>query len=264
MPANKLSITAIPAFSDNYIWLLEADGNACAVVDPGDEDPVLEVLKEQNLDLRYVLLTHHHPDHTGGVRDLLEQYDATVFGPSDDRMPFVHRVCREGDRVELTELNAEFRVLEVPAHTRSHIAYHGEGVLFSGDTLFSLGCGRFFEGTAGDMQKSLDKLAALPAETRNYCAHEYTQANCRFALQVEPENSVLQARSQQIDSLRAAGKITLPTTLGDELAANPFLRTREDGVVDAARRIDPAATPGNSTMAVIRTAARAHASSDDL
>jgi hydroxyacylglutathione hydrolase len=252
MPANKPSITAIPAFGDNYIWLLQADGNACAVVDPGDEDPVLEVLEKQGLELRYILLTHHHPDHTGGVRDLLEQYDATVFGPDDERMPFVHRVCREGDRVELTELNSEFDVLEVPAHTRSHIAYHGEGVLFSGDTLFSLGCGRFFEGTAGDMQKSLDKLAALPSATKNYCAHEYTQANCRFALEVEPENPALRARSREIEKLRAAGKITLPTTLGDELAANPFLRTREAPVVAAARRIDPAAMPGTSTMAIIR------------
>jgi len=252
MPADKLSISAIPAFGDNYIWLLKADGNTCAVVDPGDEDPVLEVLKEQGLDLRYILLTHHHPDHVGGVPDLLEHYDATVFGPADERIPFVHKVCREGDRVVLPGLNAEFRVLEVPAHTRSHIAFYGENILFSGDTLFSLGCGRFFEGTAVDMQKSLDKLAALPADTKNYCAHEYTQANCRFALQVEPENPALEARSKEIDSLRAAGKITLPTTLGHELATNPFLRTREDSVVEAARRIDPSAMPGTSTMAVIR------------
>ncbi len=252
MPASKLSITAIPAFGDNYIWLLKADGNACAVVDPGDEDPVLEVLKEQGLDLRYILLTHHHPDHVGGVPDLLEHFDATVFGPADERIPFVHQVCRDGDRVVLPELNAEFSVLEVPAHTRSHIAFYGENILFSGDTLFSLGCGRFFEGTAVDMQKSLDKLAALPADTKNYCAHEYTQANCRFALEVEPENTALQARSKEIDILRAAGEITLPTTLGDELAANPFLRTREDDVVKAARKIDPSAMPGTTTMAIIR------------
>ena len=252
MPANKLSISAIPAFGDNYIWLLKADGKACAVVDPGDEDPVLEVLEEQGLELRYILLTHHHPDHCGGVPDLLEHFDARVFGPADERIPFVHQVCRGGDRVELPELNAEFRVLEVPAHTRSHIAFYGENVLFSGDTLFSLGCGRFFEGTAVDMQKSLDKLAALPVDTKNYCAHEYTQANCTFALKVEPENPALQARSKEIARLRAAGLITLPTTLGDELATNPFLRTREDDVVRTARRIDPSAMPGASTMAVIR------------
>ena len=252
MPANKLSITAIPAFGDNYIWLLKTDGNACAVVDPGDEDPVLELLGEQGLDLRYILLTHHHPDHVGGVPDLLEHFDATVFGPADERIPFVHQVCRDGDRVVLPELNAEFSVLEVPAHTRSHIAYYGENCLFSGDTLFSLGCGRFFEGTAVDMQKSLDKLAVLPADTKNYCAHEYTQANCRFALEVEPGNPALQARSKEIAGLRSAGEITLPTTLGDELATNPFLRTRDDDVVKAARKIDPSAMPGTSTMAVIR------------
>ena len=252
MPANKLNITAIPAFGDNYIWLLTAGGKTCAVVDPGDEDPVLEVLEEQGLDLRYILLTHHHPDHTGGVPDLLERYDATVFGPADDRIPFVHQVCREGDEIQLPDLNAEFRVLEVPAHTRSHIAFFGENVLFSGDTLFSLGCGRFFEGTATDMQKSLDKLAALPRDTQNYCAHEYTQANCAFALKVEPDNPALQARAREIDELRAEDKITLPTTLADELATNPFLRTRENSVVEAARKLDPHATAGISTMATIR------------
>ena len=252
MPANDLNITAIPAFGDNYIWLLTAGGKSCAVVDPGDEDPVLEVLEEQGLELRYILLTHHHPDHTGGVPDLLERYEATVFGPADNRIPFVHQVCREGDLVQLPDLNAEFRVLEVPAHTRSHIAFYGENVLFSGDTLFSLGCGRFFEGTATDMQKSLDKLAALPGDTKNYCAHEYTQANCAFALKVEPDNPALQARAREIDDLRAADKITLPTRLADELATNPFLRTRENSVVEAARKLDPHVTAGISTMAVIR------------
>jgi len=252
MPANKLNITAIPAFGDNYIWLLTADGKTCAVVDPGDEDPVLELLEERGLDLRYILLTHHHPDHTGGVPELLERYDAKVFGPADDRIPFVHQVCREGDEILLAGLNVEFRVLEVPAHTRSHIACYGENVLFSGDTLFSLGCGRFFEGTASDMQASLDKLAALPADTKNYCAHEYTQANCAFALKVEPDNPALQTRAREIDDLRAEGKITLPTSLADELATNPFLRTRENSVVEAARKLDPHATPGISTMAIIR------------
>lgn len=252
MPGHKLNITAISAFDDNYIWLLTTDGKTCAVVDPGDEDPVLEILAKQKLELRYILLTHHHYDHTGGVTALLERYDATVFGPADERIPFVHRVCREGDEIHLPDLDAKFRVLEVPAHTRSHIAYHGENILFSGDTLFSLGCGRFFEGTATDMQKSLDKLAALPGDTQNYCAHEYTQSNCAFALEVEPDNPELQARSREIDHLRAEGKITLPTRLYDELATNPFLRTRKDSVVNAARKIDPQASAGISTMAAIR------------
>ncbi len=249
---NKLDITAIPAFADNYIWLLTTGGKACAVVDPGDEDPVFEVLQQQGLELRYILLTHHHPDHVGGVPALLERYQATVFGPADERIPFVHQVCREGDRVQLPELDAQFRVLEVPAHTRSHIAFYGENAVFSGDTLFSLGCGRFFEGTAADMQQSLDKLAALPPETKNYCAHEYTQANCAFALEVEPGNIALQTRAHEIDRLRDAGKITLPTNLAEELATNPFLRTREKSVVDAARNRNPEASAGVSTMALIR------------
>ena len=256
MQGNKLNISAIPAFDDNYIWLLSAGGKACAVVDPGDEEPVLEVLQERGLELRYILLTHHHYDHTGGVSALLDRYKATVFGPADERMPYVHQVCRQGDQVQLSDLDTEFSVLEVPAHTRSHIAYYGshngEGVLFSGDTLFSLGCGRFFEGTAADMQKSLDKLAALPAETKNYCAHEYTQANCAFALQVEPGNTALQSRAREIDQLRGAGKITLPTSLAEELATNPFLRTREPSVIDSARKLDPGVSAGTPTMAVIR------------
>ncbi len=252
MPANKLNITAIPAFADNYIWLLKAAGKACAVVDPGDSDPVLEVLEQQGLDLSYILLTHHHHDHVGGVPALLERYNATVFGPADKRIPFVHQVCREGDVVHLPDLDVEFQVLEVPAHTRSHIAFFAENVLFCGDTLFSLGCGRLFEGTAYDMQKSLDRLVALPAKTKVYCAHEYTQANCAFALEVEPENADLQARALDIARLRAADKMTLPTSLADELATNPFLRTRASRVVDMARTIDPDATPGTATMAVIR------------
>jgi len=252
MPGPKLNISAIPAYDDNYIWLLETGGKVCAVVDPGDEDPVIETLEKRGLELRYILLTHHHPDHTGGVLELVERYQATVFGPEDDRIPFVDQVCGEGDEVDLPGLNVKFRVLEVPAHTRSHIAFYGEDSLFSGDTLFSQGCGRLFEGTASEMQNSLDKLAALPADTWNYCAHEYTMANCAFALQVEPGNPDLQARSIEVGKLRAEGKITLPTTLADELATNPFLRTREAPVIDAARKFDPQATAGISTMATIR------------
>lgn len=252
MQVSELHISAIPAFDDNYIWLLRAGGAACAVVDPGDENPVLAVLQKQQLDLRYILLTHHHGDHTGGVEALLRHYEAEVFGPVDNRIPSVTTRCRHGDSIQLAELGAQFDVLEVPAHTRSHIAFHGEGVLFPGDTLFSLGCGRFFEGTARDMQASLDKIAALPAGTLIYCAHEYTQANCAFALQVEPDNPALLARAEEIDRLRRAGKITLPASLDDELAANPFMRTREKSVVGAARKRDPSATPGVATMAVIR------------
>ena len=252
MPADKLSIEAIPAFDDNYIWLLSNGGKACAVVDPGDADPVLEVLEQKGLRLSYILLTHHHHDHVGGVAELLERHDPVVFGPADDRIPFIHRICRQDDEIELPDLDIKLQVLEVPAHTRSHIAFYSDNILFSGDTLFSLGCGRFFEGTATDMQSSLDKLAALPADTNVYCAHEYTQSNCTFALAVEPENVSLQTRAREIDQLRAMQKITLPSRLGDELAMNPFLRTRVDSIVEAARKIDPEAMPGISTMAIIR------------
>ena len=188
----------------------------------------------------------------GGVSALLKKYKAKVFGPADDRIPFVEQICREGDEIQLPDLKTNFHVLEVPAHTRSHIAFFADEVLFCGDTLFSLGCGRFFEGTPADMQKSLDKLAALPVETLVYCAHEYTQANCAFALAVEPGNAALRARSLEIDSMRAEDKITLPSRLGDELATNPFLRTRAGSVVNMARKIDPEATSGTATMAIIR------------
>ncbi len=252
MQGNDLNISAIPAFSDNYIWLITSGENVCAVVDPGDAAPVLKFLTKTGLDLRYILLTHHHPDHIGGVPELLEQYDAQVFAPADERIRFKHQVCMEGDQVVLADLNAKFRILEIPAHTRSHIAFYNENILFSGDTLFSVGCGRFFEGTATDMQTSMDKLAALPANTLNYCGHEYTQANCEFALQVEPDNTALQKRSEEVNRLRATGIITLPSSIGEELATNPFLRTRERAIIEAAQKIDPRATAGSSTMAIIR------------
>jgi len=252
MQAKNLNVTAIPAFADNYIWLLTAGGTDCAVVDPGDAEPVLAVLEEQGLDLRYILLTHHHPDHIGGVGDLLEQHAAEVFAPDDRRIRFAQHTCAEGDRVRLPALEVEFRVLEIPAHTRTHIAFYGENALFCGDTLFSIGCGMLFEGSPEDMQQSLDKLAALPATTRVYCAHEYTQSNCNFALQVEPDNAALKARAAEVNHLRATGRITLPSTLADELAANPFMRTRAESVLASARKIDPEAMPGSSAMAIIR------------
>ena len=252
MAAKQLEIYAIPAFQDNYIWLLTAGGTACAVVDPGDEDPVLEELEKRGLDLRYILLTHHHPDHIGGVDELLKKFAARVFAPNDNRIRCAKQTCTEGDLVNLPELGLEFSVIEVPAHTSSHIAFYGAGTLFSGDTLFSIGCGRLFEGTPAEMQHSLDKLAALPADTLVYCGHEYTQSNCAFALAVEPGNAALQARAAEANSLRAKGRITLPATIAGELAANPFLRTREPAVVESARKIDPSATPGAGVMSVIR------------
>jgi len=213
---------------------------------------VLKVLEQHGLELRHILLTHHHPDHTGGVAGLLRKYPARVHGPDDSRIRGLNQTVVEGDRVNLPELGAEFAVIEVPGHTRSHIAFHGHGVLFCGDTLFSIGCGRLFEGNAAQMQESLDKLAVLPPETMVYCAHEYTQSNCAFALEVEPDNAALQTRSRQVAEARSHGLSTIPSRLSDELAANPFMRTRQDSVVDAARKIDPQAAPGAETMAIIR------------
>jgi hydroxyacylglutathione hydrolase len=247
-----LDVRAIPAFSDNYIWLLHAGGKACAVVDPGDDGPVLEALEGAGLALEYILLTHHHDDHIGGVAGLLNHYRPQVIGPEDRRIRCLTRVVAEGDTVDLPELGLQFDVLEVPGHTRSHIAYFGAGALFCGDTLFSIGCGRLFEGTAEQMQESLDKLAALPASTRVYCGHEYTRSNCAFALEVEPHNEALRERARAVNQLRKAGKITLPSLLSEELAANPFMRTRAEPVVTAARNRDAEAAPGASTLAVIR------------
>jgi hydroxyacylglutathione hydrolase len=247
-----LQIEAIPAFQDNYIWLLHRGGPACAVVDPGDAAPVLAMLDTRGLKLTHVLLTHHHWDHAGGVEELLSRHAAKVFGPDDERLGDWCRPCREGQRVTLPELDLEFEALEVPAHTRSHVAFHGHGVLFSGDTLFSIGCGRLFEGSPEDMQRALDKLAALPPETLVYCGHEYTLANCRFALAVEPGNRALRERAREAEQAREAGRMTLPARLATELAANPFMRTREPAVVAAARGRKPDADPGASTLAVIR------------
>lgn len=250
MPA--IEIHAIPAFTDNYIWLLHTGGKHCAVVDPGDAEPVRAMLRQTGLQLSTILITHHHADHIGGVAGLAEEWKPWLVGPADSRIPGLHRIVGQDDEVELTELGLRFRVLEVPGHTRSHIAYYGHDSLFCGDTLFSVGCGRLFEGTPEQMQVSLDKLAALPADTRVYCAHEYTQANCRFALEVEPDNPALQEKARQVDKARSAGAITLPSRLGDELAVNPFLRTRESPVIQAAQRRDSGATPGVDTLRVIR------------
>ncbi len=250
---NGISVEAIPAFSDNYIWLFRRGGEECAVVDPGEAEPVLARLDRDRLNLRYVLLTHHHFDHIGGAEELLEAYpQAMAFGPDDGRITCDHVPCDEGKTVELADLGLQFSVLEVPAHTRTHIAFHGHGLLFSGDTLFSVGCGKLFEGTAEQMQGSLDKLASLEADTLIYCGHEYTLSNCRFALAVEPDNQALKSKAEWAGRQRDRGQATLPANLGEELAVNPFLRTRERSVVEAARSIDPAAKPGAGVLGVIR------------
>ena len=220
------SLRPLPALSDNYIWLLsdEVAGTAL-VVDPGEARPVLDALAADDLTLTAILLTHHHSDHIGGTSELTDQFpDAIVYAPHDDRIANAARRVADGDAVTIASPAARFQVIEVHGHTRSHIAYHGEGLLFCGDTLFSLGCGRLFEGTPADMLASLDRLAALPGSTRVCCGHEYTLANAAFARTVEPDNPVLVTRTDAARALRARNAPTLPAVLENELAANPFLR----------------------------------------
>jgi len=222
----SLDITPIPAFEDNYIWLLRNPGGAAAaVVDPGDEDPVLEALARWGLELSAILITHRHGDHTGGIAGLkAASPHVPVLGPAGEPIPGLTRRLGEGDQVEIPGIEARFRVLDVPGHTRGHIAYWGAGVLFCGDTLFAAGCGRVFDGTAEQLAASLARIARLPPDTLVYCAHEYTLANLGFARWVEPDNPALAERTRAAEALRAAGRPTVPSRLALELATNPFLR----------------------------------------
>jgi hydroxyacylglutathione hydrolase len=233
-----LNVTPLPAFDDNYIWVLRRpDAPSVAVVDPGDEDPVVDWLAGQQLGLAAILLTHHHADHTGGVRGLLDAFPGTaVFGPARERIPGITNPLKEGDLVQLECLDAPLQVLDVPGHTAGHIAYYGEGALFCGDTLFAAGCGRVFGGTLGDLHASLQRIAGLPPQTLVYCAHEYTLANLGFARWVEPDSSAIQQREAVERQRRQAGQPTVPSTLALELATNPFLRTAEPLVRRAAER----------------------------
>ncbi|MGD8117491.1 hydroxyacylglutathione hydrolase [Vibrio sp. TRT 29B02] len=225
-----LNIKSIPAFNDNYIWLIENSDRRCAVVDPGDATPVLTYLKEHELNLEAILITHHHNDHIGGVAELVRQFPSVdVVGPANEPVPTLTHAVDAGDQIEL--FDEIFFVLGLEGHTSGHIGYVGDGKLFCGDVLFSAGCGRVFEGTMEQMHNSLNKLAALPEETEVYCAHEYTTSNLAFALAVEPENSQLQQYRDEVNRLRAQNKPTLPTTIRREKWINPFLRTDQPSVI---------------------------------
>lgn len=217
------SLIALPAFNDNYIWALRASDGRAIVIDPGDAEPVLQQLSSSFRPVA-ILITHHHVDHVGGVGRLREALDIPCFAPVDERIVDASaRVC-DGESIMLDAWPDPIRVLETHGHTRSHLSFVAGEMLFCGDTLFSLGCGRLFEGSAADMHASLQKLAALPAATQVCCAHEYTQSNGRFALAVEPDNAALQARMQDVSRLRMSGQTTLPSTIGSERDCNPFLR----------------------------------------
>ncbi|MDR2787863.1 MAG: hydroxyacylglutathione hydrolase [Candidatus Accumulibacter sp.] len=228
-------VTRIPALKDNYIWLLRK-GASAVVVDPGDAAPVLDVLQKESLTLSSILITHHHKDHQGGIDTLLAHWpSAKVFGPAQESITGMTTPLRGGERLHLVALGLDLQVMAVPGHTLGHLAYYGEGRLFCGDTLFGGGCGRLFEGAPLSMCESLARLAALPDDTRVYCAHEYTEANLRFALAVEPGNRALRRRADEVAVIRAKGLSTVPSTLAVEKATNPFLRCKEPEVVAAAR-----------------------------
>jgi hydroxyacylglutathione hydrolase len=230
-------IIPIPAFADNYIWLLR-DGEAGAIVDPGDAAPVLAWLDRAGVEPCAILATHHHGDHVGGIPALLARRPVPVFGPARENIPGRTQAVAGGDRIVVPVLEATFDAIDVPGHTAGHIAFFGEfgggPVLFCGDTLFTGGCGRLFEGTPAQMWASLSALAALPAETRVFCGHEYTLANLRFALAVEPDNAALWTRDEHARAQRSRGEPTVPSTIGEERATNPFLRAHLPAVKAAA------------------------------
>ena len=249
-----MNLLALPAFSDNYLWLLH-DGVRALVVDPGDAAPVSAALKQHHLQLAAILVTHHHADHVGGVAALREATGAVVYGPARERIPEPFIPVTEGDEVQA--LGLSFKVMDVPGHTAGHIAYfanemNGTPLLFCGDTLFSGGCGRLFEGTPAQMLTSLDSLAALPPATRVCCAHEYTMANLRFARAVEPGNAALAEYYQECEALRAAGTPTLPSSIGVERAINPFLRSREPTVTQAVQAYAATTTDDVAVFAALR------------
>ena len=249
-----MNLIALPAFEDNYLWLLH-DGARALVVDPGDAQPVQAALARLGLPLQGILVTHHHGDHTGGVATLHEATGAPVFGPARERIPEPFKPLHGGQG--MTMLGIDWQVIDVPGHTAGHIAYYapdvdGTPLLFCGDTLFSGGCGRLFEGTPAQMLASLDALAALPAATRVCCAHEYTLANLRFAAAVEPGNQALADYTRQCERRRAQGLPTLPSDIGTERAINPFLRSRQPAVVQAVRAHTPSAQDEVAVFAALR------------
>jgi hydroxyacylglutathione hydrolase len=236
MAEPSLQVVPLRAFKDNYVWTLRNDRFA-AVVDPGEARPVLDYLAAERLQLAAILATHHHQDHVGGVAELLASHPSCpVVGPRGEPIATLTRPVGGGDTVTLAELGLEFQVLDIPGHTRAHIAYYGAKMLFCGDTLFACGCGRAFEGTPQQLHASLQKLVALPDETLVYCGHEYTLANIGFAKAVEPHNVSLLEREKSDAKLRERDLPTLPSTIAREKATNPFLRVREPAVIESASK----------------------------
>jgi hydroxyacylglutathione hydrolase len=249
-----MTLIPLPALTDNYIWMLH-DGQSALVVDPGDAQPVLQALAQEHVKLHSILVTHHHGDHTAGIRALVETTGAIVYGPARENIMEVQQ--RLGDGNTVNALGLRFDVMDVPGHTAGHIAYFCANtgdtpILFCGDTLFSGGCGRLFEGTPAQMLHSLQSFAALPGNTRVCCTHEYTLANLKFAREVDPLNVALEQYQQQCITLRAAGMPTLPSSIALECQINPFLRSQDPVLVQSARRFDAAGVEQQGPFATLR------------
>ena len=220
-----LKVTALPAFQDNYIWAIHDTENPqdIVVVDPGDAEVVKNAIAQKNWSLKAILITHHHHDHVGGLLELKEIFSVPVYGPAMESIKGIDFSLAHADTIHIKNTNLNFSILDLPGHTLGHIAYYGHDSVFCGDTLFSGGCGRMFEGTPQVFHESLSKLAALPDATAVYCTHEYTQANLKFACFAEPENSDILAYNDYVAAKRAKNKITLPSTIALEKKINPFL-----------------------------------------
>jgi hydroxyacylglutathione hydrolase len=231
-----LSVLALPAFTDNYIWLIH-NQHVALVVDPGDHQPVTQAIAQLGLRLLAILNTHHHADHVGGNQVLHERYACDVYGPAAESIPAVTHPLSDNDRISFPDLGLSFQILSTPGHTLGHIAYYGAGYLFCGDTLFGCGCGRLFEGSPGQMHRSLSRLAQLPDNTLVCCAHEYTLSNIRFAKTVDGGNPALLLREEADLDKRGHDLPTLPSTLEQEKATNPFLRCHEACLAQAAETL---------------------------
>lgn len=245
-----IQIAAIPVLQDNYVWAIH-DAHAAVIVDPGEALPILAWLRDRHLRMAAILVTHHHADHIGGIDALLAHQAVPVFGRT--RRGGATRPVEDGEVLRFSEPALSLRVLETPGHTRDHVCYYGHDHLFCGDTLFSSGCGRLFEGTPAQMYASLSRLAELPDDTGVCCAHEYTLANLAFALQADPDNAALRARHEQAVALRERGRPTVPVSLACERATNPFLRCDQpELVVSVTQHLGKPVTPGVATFAGLR------------
>lgn len=248
-----LTIHPIPAFTDNYIWCLYNDTYAY-VVDPGEHQPVIDFLQANNLTLAGILVTHHHNDHIGGIRQLIAQYqDIPIWGPATERFPFVNRRVKENDTIELAQIGITLQVWEVPGHTLDHIAYVNDAGLFCGDTMFSAGCGRLFEGNAKQMQENFDRFRTLPESTKVYCTHEYTLSNLEFALAAWPNNGKITEYQTWATEQQAHHKPTLPSSIAQEIQINPFMNTNNADIkINAERHFSAKFETPNDVFAALR------------